>query len=146
MHHRDPECLARRGVEFGCDGLVARAADPGRLVTAHGSPPTRTITARSSPLVDLDGHVLEDAGAVDECPGAQPHGHRASRTRTGRTAPLTTYESLWGASAVSAMRTAVSSSPPTQVASDGARVLDIGEHVREEPFESEGATVAWRRE
>ena len=67
-------------------------------------------------------------------------------TRTGRTAPLTTYASLCGASAVRAMRTAVSSSPPTQVASDGARFSTSGSIWVKKPFESDGATVAWRRQ
>src|SRR5579863_2252870 len=44
------------------------------------------------------------------------------------------------------MRTAVSSSAPTHVASDGARFSTSGSMCVKNPLESDGATVAWRRQ
>src|SRR5487761_1200504 len=36
VHHRDPERLTCGGIKLRCDRLVARPADPRRLVPAHG--------------------------------------------------------------------------------------------------------------
>src|ERR1700726_4363674 len=74
VHHRDAECLPRGGVELRRDRLGSWAADPWRLVAPHGLAGDTHHHGAIVLLIHLDGHVLEDPGAVDEGPRAGPDG------------------------------------------------------------------------